>query len=45
VVFAIAVLLFVAVEAVVVVGGAKDIADMLRSLLQQAGRKGDRDEA
>lgn len=41
VVFGIAVLLFLAVEVVVVIGGARDIADMLRSLLQQADRTAD----
>ena len=33
------VLLFFLVEVVVVVGGARDIGDMLRSLLEQAERE------
>ena len=42
-VFAVAVVLFVAVEVVVMVGGAGDIADMLRTLLRQADQHGGRD--
>lgn len=44
-VLAIAVLLFVGVEIVVVVGGAGDIADMLRTLLRRADRHGEQDSA
>ena len=39
VVFAAAVLLFLAVEIVVVVGGARDLKDMVESLLQAASRQ------
>ena len=35
-IFGIAVFLFFLVEVVVVVGGARDIGDMMRSLMQQA---------
>ena len=35
-IFVIAVFLFFLVEVVVVVGGARDIGDMMRSLMQQA---------
>lgn len=40
VVFAIAVLLFLAVEVVVVIGGASDLADMVRSLRRQRDEAG-----
>jgi|ABEF01.1.fsa_nt_gi hypothetical protein len=41
IVFAVAVVLFLAVEIVVVVGGARDLKDMVRSLLQTASQQDD----